>query len=264
MYKSCKLGHDQILTLVLGISLRRKPLDHCHPHTWNDHQLRSREAFASTTRPPEGVSPERTASSSTGRTRNSPRTTRTRRADTIGLVSFPPVALLATSDNGALTDKMRIGYCKRGDKCWFLHVDGSEESGPPGSDAAECIICYDKPVTYGLMGASQRIVHDNFISDNSLDGCSHVLCVQVRISLNSLHVPSLQHLTLPPATQCIRQWRHPNNRTDDAETTNISCPYCRVPSFFVTPSSQFFPKGHPRRAEIVAQYKASMARVPCR
>ncbi|KAF9650108.1 hypothetical protein BDM02DRAFT_3093667 [Thelephora ganbajun] len=117
----------------------------------------------------------------------------------------------------------RAGYCKRGDRCWFLHVDGSEEPSPPGSDA-ECIICYDKPVTYGLM-----------------DGCSHVLCVQ-----------------------CIRQWRHPNNRTDDAETTNISCPYCRVPSYFVTPSSQFFPKGHPRRAEIVAQYKASMARVPCR
>lgn len=104
-----------------------------------------------------------------------------------------------------------------------MHIDGSEEASPPGADA-ECIICYDKPVTYGLM-----------------DGCSHVLCVQ-----------------------CIRQWRHPNNRTDDAETTNISCPYCRVPSYFVTPSSQFFPKDHPRRTEIVAQYKASMARVPCR
>jgi hypothetical protein len=75
---------------------------------------------------------------------------------------------------------------------------------------------------------------------------------------------SFRCLTPASATQCIRQWRHPNNRSDDAETTNISCPYCRVPSYFVTPSSQFFPKDHPRRDEIVAQYKASMARVPCR
>lgn len=74
--------------------------------------------------------------------------------------------------------------------------------------------------------------------------------------------PRPQYLT--PATQCIRQWRNPNNKTDDAETTNISCPYCRVPSYFVTPSSQFFPKDHPRRNEIVAQFKASMARVPCK
>ena len=52
----------------------------------------------------------------------------------------------------------------------------------------------------------------------------------------------LQRLTCAPATQYIRQWRHPNNRANDAETTNVSCPCCRVPSYFVTPSSQFFPK----------------------
>ena len=82
--------------------------------------------------------------------------------------------------------------------------------------------------------------------------------------MNAYVPSSFQYLTSAPATQCIRQWRHPNNRTDDTETTNISCPYCRVPSYFVTPSSQYFPKGHPRRTEIIAQYKASMARVPCR
>ena len=94
---------------------------------------------------------------------------------------------------------MRVGYCKRGDKCWFLHVDGSEEPSPPGSDA-ECIICYDKPVTYGLMGASGNTIRANLISNNQLsDGCSHVLCVQVRItSVNSkcILVPPMPDLRL--------------------------------------------------------------------
>ena len=95
--------------------------------------------------------------------------------------AFLPAALLVASDTGALTDELCIGYCKRGDKCWFLHVNGSEEPGPPAS-GAECIICYDEPVTYGLMGVSRKIAHESFVSDDGLDGCSHVLCVQVRIS----------------------------------------------------------------------------------
>ena len=154
-------------------------LDRGRAHrTWNDHQLRNQEASASSTKPLEGVSPERTASFSTGRTRNSPLTTRTRHADTIERVRLS----LLVSDAGTLTDAMCVGFCKRGDKCWFLHVDGSEEPSPPGSDA-ECIICYDKPVTYGLMGASGSVIRTKLISDNCLsDGCSHVLCVQVRIT----------------------------------------------------------------------------------
>ncbi|KAF9777287.1 hypothetical protein BJ322DRAFT_730510 [Thelephora terrestris] len=106
-----------------------------------------------------------------------------------------------------------------------------------GIDAGFCTSMDPKGLVYPAPTRSAL----SAMTDRSLTASCHVLCVQ-----------------------CIRQWRHPNNRTDDAETTNISCPYCRVPSFFVTPSSQFYPKDHPRRAEIVAQYKASMARVPCR
>ena len=183
MYKPRRIGYKIINTgaqhLTYGGNLTTARS--LSPTTWNDHQLQNREAFAGTTRALEGVSPERTASFSTGRTRNSPRTTRTKHANTTGLVRLSLVAILVMSNTGALMDNMYVGYCKRGDKCWFLHVDGSEEPSPPGCDA-ECIICYDKPVTYGLMGASQRIIQGNCISDNRLDGCSHVLCVQVRIT----------------------------------------------------------------------------------
>ena len=158
------------------------PLDRRRPHTWNDHQLQNQEASASSTKPLEGVSPGRTASSCTARTRGSPLTTRTRRADTTGLVRLSPIAFSPLSGTGALTDVTDVGYCKRGDRCWFLHIDGSEEPSIPNPDS-ECIICYDRPVTYGLMGASERTIRAGFNSDcQLLDGCSHVLCVQVRVT----------------------------------------------------------------------------------
>jgi len=162
--------------------VRTVPLDRRRPHTWNDHQLQNQEASASSTKPLGGVSPGGTASFCTGRMRDSPLTTRTRRADITEPVRLSPIAFSPVSDTKVLTDVTDAGYCKRGDRCWFLHADGSEEPSIPNPDA-ECIICYDKPVTYGLMGASERIIRAGFIPDHQLlDGCSHVLCVQVRIT----------------------------------------------------------------------------------
>ena len=115
------------------------------------------------------------------------------------------IALLPVSNAEALTDAIYVGYCKHGDKCWFLHADGSEERSPPSPDAAECIICYDKPVTYGLMGASEMVICEGFVSDDELsDGCSHVLCVQVRIN----SVDTLYALTTPISDLCLRHAVH--------------------------------------------------------
>jgi len=43
-----------------------------------------------------------------------------------------------------------------------------------------------------------------------------------------------------------------------------TCPMCRAQSRYITPSSQFFAEGDPRKQKILEDYKASMARVPCR
>jgi len=104
--------------------------------------------------------------------------------------SVSHIAFSLVSGTGTLTDVTDVGYCKRGDSCWFLHIDGSEEPRIPNPDS-ECIICYDRPVTYGLMGASGSIIRAGFNSDHQLlDGCSHVLCVQVRVtSVDSLRAP---------------------------------------------------------------------------
>ncbi|KAI0675528.1 hypothetical protein C8Q78DRAFT_964382 [Trametes maxima] len=126
------------------------------------------------------------------------------------------------------------GYCKRGDRCWFLHTDpsqvasGSQSSAAPPEEEDEflCSICYDKPSVFGL-----------------LVGCSHVFCIS-----------------------CIKNWRESEGKSEDivlAGTTK-TCPMCRTSSRFVTPSAFFYPQDHPKKAEAIESYKASMARVKCK
>ncbi|CCM02443.1 uncharacterized protein FIBRA_04542 [Fibroporia radiculosa] len=121
------------------------------------------------------------------------------------------------------------GYCRRGDKCWFKHASTKSPSEFISVDTAGeegnhlCSICYEKPITYGL-----------------LDGCSHVFCLQ--------------------------EWRDRKGKSDDIVFSGVlkQCPLCRIQSRFVTPSSQFYPDGHPGKLATIERYKASMARVPCR
>ncbi|KAM5533849.1 hypothetical protein V8D89_012512 [Ganoderma adspersum] len=124
------------------------------------------------------------------------------------------------------------GYCKHGDDCWFIHVNPTKpDSSSPKllADSEEellCVICYDKPTTYGLLA-----------------GCSHVFCLS-----------------------CIINWRDPEGKSSDiveAGTTK-TCPMCRSPSRFVTPSSLFFSEGDSRKAEAIEKYKKGLASVKCR
>lgn len=64
------------------------------------------------------------------------------------------------------------GFCKRGADCWFIHAR-AEASGFGGGSGGRptaverkvedkddhlCYICYEKPVTYGLLGEPGRAV----------------------------------------------------------------------------------------------------------
>ncbi|KAK7686371.1 hypothetical protein QCA50_010595 [Cerrena zonata] len=124
------------------------------------------------------------------------------------------------------------GYCRRGADCWFLHSDPGPAAkvvvSPIASDDDDyvCSICLEKPVTFGLLA-----------------GCDHIFCLE-----------------------CIRQWRNPPVTPEDGAVDRLKkcCPLCRVASPFVTPSSHFYSSTHPGKAATINQYKASMARVPCR
>lgn len=133
------------------------------------------------------------------------------------------------------------GFCKRGADCWFVHAlpappaadaDAGAGAGPSsaagadGEDDDYCCICYEKPVTYGLLA-----------------GCSHIFCLQ-----------------------CIKGWRDRKGKSEEVVCSGVikMCPLCRTSSKFVTPSSVFYAQDDPRKAAAIEKYKASMTRVPCK
>ncbi|EJD06635.1 uncharacterized protein FOMMEDRAFT_165377 [Fomitiporia mediterranea MF3/22] len=136
------------------------------------------------------------------------------------------------------------GFCKHGSKCWFRHESrpntvtlteteaGTSTRGVNPSEMNKedqdklCSICQEKPVTYGL-----------------LEDCSHVFCLE-----------------------CIRGWRDPTGKSQDLlESGNTKkCPYCRASSNFVIPSSVYYSAEEPKKAIVIASYKSSMARIPCK
>ncbi|KAF9005911.1 hypothetical protein BDQ17DRAFT_1239535 [Cyathus striatus] len=144
----------------------------------------------------------------------------------------PEQPLLTPYDKSKTCRYYQNGFCRRGDKCWFLHVVGNNIQGEGSivleepSDDDLCSVCFEKPVTFGL-----------------LTGCSHVFCIT-----------------------CIRQWRDPSGKGGDmVDSGNTKkCPMCRTPSRFITPSSRFFKQEDPEKDKIVQTYKESMAKVPCR
>ena len=88
------------------------------------------------------------------------------------------------------------GYCKRGSDCWFAHGTPSQLSGPSrpasGSSAPRetvieedenlCSICFEKPVTYGLLGVYKPLYCHCAARIDWLccvASCSHIYCVQV-------------------------------------------------------------------------------------
>ncbi|KAE9400375.1 hypothetical protein BT96DRAFT_819296, partial [Gymnopus androsaceus JB14] len=116
------------------------------------------------------------------------------------------------------------GYCKHGEKCWFLHVEQGSDIVDPLDEA--CSICFEKPALYGLLA-----------------GCSHVFCVNC---LKEWRDPKAKSVDV------VQSGVHKK------------CPMCRAPSKFITPSSIFYKHTDPKKELAISAYKESMARVPCR
>ena len=59
------------------------------------------------------------------------------------------------------------GFCKRGDACWFLHVSdrksGDNFTLTEDEDEELCSICFEKPVTFGLLGIFLIFLIDNLL-----------------------------------------------------------------------------------------------------
>ncbi|THU99153.1 hypothetical protein K435DRAFT_818674 [Dendrothele bispora CBS 962.96] len=138
-----------------------------------------------------------------------------------------PNAKLTPYDQAKTCRYYSQGYCKRGDKCWFLHAAPSTHASRSPEEAEDlCSICFEKPNLYGL-----------------LTGCSHVFCIT-----------------------CIKQWRDPTEKSGDLIDSGVhkKCPMCRVPSKYIVPSSLPVKHGDPMKIEVINAYKQSMSRIPCR
>ncbi|KAI0305896.1 hypothetical protein B0F90DRAFT_937659 [Multifurca ochricompacta] len=132
---------------------------------------------------------------------------------------------LTPYDKNKICRYFAAGYCKRGENCWFRHIPPADPTANP-SESLICAICMEEPVTFGLLA-----------------DCSHIFCID-----------------------CIRNWRGQESSSDEVAFTHVQkkCPYCRTPSKFVTPSSHFYPGGHPGKAIIIERYKSSLQRIPCK
>ena len=84
----------------------------------------------------------------------------------------------------------------------------------------------------------------------------------MRQNINFVNPPEWANLVhTPQQSKCMRQ----NKPQDIIESGNTKkCPYCRASSLFITPSSVFYAEGDSRKTEIIENYKASMARIPCK
>ena len=81
---------------------------------------------------------------------------------------------LTPYDKGKTCRYFAAGYCKRGADCWFRHVrpaasapstdtsSSAEVTSPVATENEEediiCSICYEKPVTFGLLGESYPVI----------------------------------------------------------------------------------------------------------
>lgn len=75
-----------------------------------------------------------------------------------------------------------LGFCKRGELCWFKHVDSHHnQTNILEEDDQLCSVCFEKPVTFGLLGALfiKLLIHSSHIHSYIPEGCNHIFCIGV-------------------------------------------------------------------------------------
>ena len=95
------------------------------------------------------------------------------------------------------------------------------------------------------------------------------VCLETVVKTDSEHVLPRRFGILPNCAhvfclECIRGWRK-SDISDRASTKEFArcCPCCRVESGFIVPS-KYFVASKFRRFRLVATYKASLKRIPCK
>ena len=180
-----------------------------------------------------------------------------------------------TSTDGGLCGQWTAsGTCSRGDRCHLPHGDACPTCGRRAlhpSDASlraahsaecqaraarlsevaasalvECAICLERVLCKeGCRPSDRRF--------GLLEGCAHAFCLPCIRSWRG---------QAAEAAQNQQQQQQPRHSIDVAAALR-TCPLCRTPAWFVTPSATW-PATDEARREIVATYRRSLARIECR
>ena len=72
-----------------------------------------------------------------------------------------------------------------------------------------------------------------------------------------IHLPFLIDCDHPFCLNCIRSWRLTMSQDN---TVTHSCPICRTPTYFITPSIDWLTTGE-KKAEMINEYKTKLRSV---
>ncbi|KAG6334187.1 hypothetical protein ID866_4902 [Astraeus odoratus] len=167
--------------------------------------------------------------------------------------------------------------CFAGDKCKFLH--GADEKFTPYDKAKVCryyvrglLFLVSAAIGSDLASSCSRSLHPgrsvlvpsrgaNVTPQQRAGSTGDGSLLYLHGKAN--HAWPVDHVF---CLSCIRQWRDTDGKSLDMVATGAikSCPLCRRPSRFVTPSTYFLPSANPQKDETIDRYKASMAKVPCK
>lgn len=180
------------------------------------------------------------------------------------------------------------GTCSRGDRCHLLHGDPCPTCGrnalhphDEASRAAHAAECSARAARLAEVAASARVecaicLERVLCKENCrpsdrrfglLEGCAHAFCLPCirswRGQANSKTNAERSAATAAGSTpQSQQPQTHQTNQIDVA-TSLRTCPLCRTPAWFVTPSATW-PATDDAKCEIVETYRRSLSRIECR
>jgi len=192
--------------------------------------------------------------------------------------SFPAEASATstTSTDGLCGQFAASGACSRGDRCHLVHGDPCPTCGrsalhpsDEGARAAHAAECSARAARLAEVAASslvecaiclERVLCKEGCRPSErrfglLEGCAHAFCL-----------PCIRSWRGQAAAQQEQQQNQQQNQQTqqiDVATSLRTCPLCRTPAWFVTPSATWPATEEAKRA-IVEAYRGSLSRIECR
>ena len=150
------------------------------------------------------------------------------------------------------------GACARGGACRLAHGDPCETCGryalhptDEAERAAHAAECAARHARLAEVAASAAV---------ECGICMELVLAKARPGDRRFGLMACDHAFCLP---CIRGWRSNTAGSADVDTAVRTCPICRTPSPFVTPSATW-PASAEAKAAVVDGYKASLARIDCK